>query len=349
MNDGDANTRRLAAHTQRWPVGDFVTQMASADIDLEVPVLEGGSGARVCVGAREVVNFAGCSLLGMHLHPAVVDSFCYNARRYGLATGGSRLIQGKMRPIFDFETQMASTVGKSSAITFASGALASIGFVHALSGTFRMAEGVKLDLNDTVFVLDRDCHWSLWKGVEKLRGSDRLYSFAHNDVGSLESVLERLRGRRSVVMFESVYSVDGSVAPIQNIVGCATEYGALTYVDDANGYLVYDLPGRGFDNDFASLKDVTFHMISLSKSLGLEGGAIAGPKPFIDVIAWLSGTSAFTSSMLPANAGAAITASDIIGSSRRYVDDYLRRACDLRETLRGLGCMAGIKRNRMLA
>ncbi|MDO4901688.1 pyridoxal phosphate-dependent aminotransferase family protein [Actinomyces sp.] len=346
MDDSLTSSRVPAGGS--WPVGQFVAQMVGAGIDLDVPVLEGGSGARVCVDNREVLNFAGCSLLGMHLHPAVVDSFCRNARRYGLATGGSRLVQGKLRPIRDLEAQIALSTGKSAAITFASGALANIGFVHAMSGLFKMAEGVELDLSKTVFVLDRDCHWSLWKAVEKLRGSDRLYRFAHNDVGSLETVLKRIRGRRAVVMFESVYSVDGSIAPIRDIVGCANEYGALTYVDDANGYLVYDTPGRGFDDDFASLTDVTFRMVSLSKSIGLEGGAIAGPEAFIDVIEWLSGTSAFTSSILPANAGAALTASDVISSDRRLMDKYLRRARDLRESLIERGYAAASSRSYII-
>lgn len=218
-------------------------------------------------------------------------------------------------------------------MSFASGLLANIGFVHAMSHSIRIADGLSLDLSDTVFIVDRDSHWSIWKAVESLRGSQRLIPYKHNDMDSLESALRQAEGHRPVVIFESVYSADGSVAPVGATVDLAERYGALTFVDDANGFLIYGDPGRPFAAEFDALKRVTFHMVSFSKAVGLEGGGLAGPQEFIEVFEWLSGTSSFTATMLPPAASAAITAIDLIQNDPSIVDGYLQLAANFRQQL----------------
>lgn len=100
-------------------------------------------------------------------------------------------------------------------------------------------------------------------------------------------------------MFESIFSDDGSIAPVRGIVDLAHTHDALTFVDDADGFLVHGPERFRFAEEFAALKDVTFHMVSLPKAVELEGGAIAGSAEYIAVFEWLAGTSSFTTTLRP--------------------------------------------------
>lgn len=224
-------------------------------------------------------------------------------------------------------------------MSFASGLLANIGFVNAMTSASKLARDLlRLDVPETVFVLDRDCHWSLRKAVEALPYRERVFFFEHNDPESLREILAGLAGTLAVVMFESVYSSDGSVAPVGSIIDVAEEFGALTFVDDANGFLVYGAPGRPFYHEFEAMRRVTFHMVSFSKAVGLEGGGIAGPTEFIAAFEYLAGTSSFTATMLPPAAHAGTHVIKKIQNEPGIVDEYLARADSFRLELLRHGC-----------
>ncbi|WP_231866356.1 aminotransferase class I/II-fold pyridoxal phosphate-dependent enzyme, partial [Micrococcus aloeverae] len=285
-------------------------------------VLDSATSAVITGEARDLVNFASCSFLNMHNHPDVLETFVTQAPRFGLATGGSRMIQGKLRPHVELEEALAEATGKEAVITFASGLLANVGFVHAMSRSMTIGGDLSWNVDDIVFLLDHDSHWSMWKAVEGLKFGERVLAFKHNDLDSLERRLQGLNGRRAVIMFESIYSDDGSIAPVRGIVDLARKYDALTFVDDANGFLVYGPERFRFAEEFAALKDVTFHMVSLSKAVGLEGGAIAGPAEYIAVFEWLAGTSSFTATMLPPQAAAAVRAMALIRDDSSILDRF---------------------------
>lgn len=282
----------------RWDAQAFFDHAHATGLAATPPVLESATSAVISGADRDLVNFASCSFLNMHNHPDVLETFVTQAPRFGLATGGSRMVQGKLRPHVNLEQALVEATGKEAVITFASGLLANVGFVHAMSRSMNLGGGLSWGVDDIVFLLDHDSHWSMWKAVEGLKFGERVLPFRHNDLDSLEKRLQSLDGRRAVIMFESVYSDDGSIAPMRGIVGLARKYDALTFVDDANGFLVYG-PGRfRFAEEFAALKDITFHMVSLSKAVGLEGGAIAGPGEYVAIFEWLAGTSSFTATIL---------------------------------------------------
>lgn len=321
-----------------WGVGSFLENAARKGYVYEPPVLDGPSGAYVRHAGRNMVNFAGCSFLGMHTRADIGFHFASAAAKYGLATGGSRMVQGASRPHADLEAELCRATGKEQALSFASGMLANVGFVHALSRSVKLGKDCEIDLSDTVFVLDRDSHWSLWKSVEGLKFGERLFLFRHNDPGSLEKTLAKLTGKRVVVIFESVYSADGSIAPVGDIMDVCEKYGALSFVDDANGFFVYGEPQRPFYEEFQQLRRATFHMVSFSKAVGLEGGAIAGPKEFIQAFEGLAGTSAFTATMLPPAASAASLVMRTLREQPDIVDGFLARCADFRTALLEVGC-----------
>lgn len=334
MSVGEALTSLESA---RWNATSFRENVHAAGMAASPPVLDSASSAVILGPSGPLVNFAGCSFLGMHTRDEVIETFVAHAPLYGLATGGSRMIQGKLRPHVELEQALVATMGKPAAMTFASGLLANVGFVHAMSHSMRIAEGLSWEVDDIAFLLDRNSHWSMWKAVEGLKFGERVFMFRHNDLESLDKRLAALNGRRAVIMFESVYSEDGSVAPIQGIVEIARRYGALTFVDDANGFLVYGRNDLPFAEEFAALAEVTFQMVSLSKAVGLEGGVIAGPPDFIEVFEWLAGTSSFTATMLPPEAAAATRAIQLITSDRSILDRYHETVRKFRSALSEAG------------
>ena len=162
---------------------------------------------------------------------------------------------------------------------------------------FSKSEDCSIDNRDTVFVLDRDSHWNLRKGVEWFPLNQQLFYFRHNDPAHLKEILAKLTGAKVVVIFESVYSTDGSIAPMGDLIDVCERYGAISYVDDANGFFIYGPSHRPFAQEFAHLQRATFIMVSLSKAIGLEGGAIMGPSDAIRAFELLSGTSIFTAAI----------------------------------------------------
>ncbi|OEV02936.1 hypothetical protein AN216_15425 [Streptomyces oceani] len=281
-----------------------------------------------------ITNFASVNFLNLQRRADVMDCLVDATRQYGLGSGGTRVIQGITPAHVDMEQTVARYLNKEAAISFATGTVANIGFINAMAGTQQFMQGLAMVNRDVVFVYDRDAHWSLWKAAEGLKFGERLFSFQHNSVESLEEVLRKLRGKRVVVVFESVYSIDGTVAPMHELVDLCERYGALSYVDDANGFLVYGPPNRNFHVEYEGMLRATFIMVSMKKAVGLEGGLIAGPKDAIDSFELISGASSFTAGVLaPAAAGTAYITRLLAYEEPQIVDDYLAKVADFRSRL----------------
>ncbi len=322
----------------QWKFTEFVQNALHEEILYDIPVASSPSSATICLHQKEFVNFAGINFLGLQQDPDVVAHFTREAYTYGLVTGGSRFTQGICQAHCQIEEELCHLTGKERAITFASGLLANIGFVHAMSSNFYLNRHCQIDNSDTVFVLDRDCHWSLWKAVERFPYGKQLFSFKHNNPQHLKEILATLVAKKVIVVFESLYSADGSVAPIGDLLDICEQHQALSYVDDANGFLVYGSQHRPFATEFAQLSRATFVMVSFSKSVGLEGGAIIGPADPIRAFELLSGTSLFTAAMQPPTASTAYLIIRRLCEHPQLIDDYLAKVAQFRAQLIEIGC-----------
>lgn len=321
-----------------WGFVDFVQAAQQEGILYDIPVIHGPVNAIVSCNQRTYINFASINFLGLQQDPRILAHFAQGAQDYGLVTGGSRITQGICRPHRDVEEELCRLTEKERAITFASGFLANQGFIHAMSTSYYLNSHCMIDNRDTIFVLDRDCHWSLWKAVEHLPYGKQVFAFHHNDPIHLNEVLSSFGGKKAIVIFESVYSSDGSVAPIGEILDTCEQYRALSYVDDANGFLVYGPFHRPFAREFSHLKRATFSMVSFAKSVGLEGGAIAGPLHPIIAFELLSGTSAFTAAMQPPTASTVYLVMRKLSEHPEILDNYLERVARFRQALIEIGC-----------
>ena len=144
---------------------------------------------------EDFVNFASINILDSHQEKDVMEHFHKACEIYGLTTGGSRVTQGVSEANLEMEKEVCRVTGKERAISFASGLLANIGFLQAMSCKFQFSSSCYIDNSDAVFILDRDCHWSLWKGVSHLAFGRQLFYFQHNDAAALNRVLAKLSKR----------------------------------------------------------------------------------------------------------------------------------------------------------
>lgn len=316
----------------QWKFSEFASGLADLGFngppisDLMPGAVQGREGSRI-------TNFAPVNFLNLQRRSDVMDVVIDATRTYGLAGGGSRATQGVTVAHEKMEHALSAYHGKEATISFGTGALANIGFTQMITSHQVFNPELQLDNSDVVMVFDRDSHWSLWKGVERLKYGERLFSFKHNSAAHLEEVLQGLLGRRVCVVFESVYSIDGTVAPMHDLVDVCERYGAISYVDDANGFLVYGPSHRKFHAEYQGMLRATFIMVSMKKAVGVEGGAISGPR---DAIAALEpgGTAMFTSGMSAPAAAATSYIVDLLAKREPdLIDDYLSRVVQFRKRL----------------
>lgn len=136
-----------------------------------------------------------------------------------------------------------------------------------------------------------------------------------------------------VVVFESIYSSDGSIAPVNDIIDVCTQYGALSYCDDANGFMIYGAPHLPFYAEFNALRRATFVMVSFSKAIGLEGDAISGPSEWVGAFEVLSGTSLFTAAIQPPTVSTIHRVIEHLEATPEVMRNYLAKSARFRGAL----------------
>jgi 8-amino-7-oxononanoate synthase len=216
----------------------------------------------------QIVDLAGNDYLGLAVHPEVIAASARALSAYGLGATGSRLVRGSTDAHEALEAALASWLGASQALVYSSGYLANLGAVRAL-----VEPG-------TVLISDAYNHASLIDGC-KLSGAQTVVA-PHADPSAVAALLDSFPGRPAVVITESVFSVDGDLAPLAELHAVTSARGALLLVDDAHALGILGVSGAGgvFAAGLAGAPDVVV-TATLSKSLGGAGGVIAGPVPFV--------------------------------------------------------------------
>lgn len=215
-----------------------------------------------------VVDLAGNDYLGLAVHPEVVDAAVEALRAYGLGATGSRLVRGSTRAHAELEADLAGWLGTEQALVYSSGYLANLGAIRALAGP------------GTLLISDRYNHASLIDGC-KSSGAEVIVT-PHADPAALAGVLAAHAGRETVFVTESVFSVDGDLAPLTELHQVTAAHGALMLVDDAHALGVLGAQGSGgvAAAGLAGAPDVIV-TATLSKALGGAGGVIAGPAALV--------------------------------------------------------------------
>jgi len=232
--------------------------------------------------------------LGMGRHKVTIDAMAACARTLGVGAGGTRNIAGTSKPIVDLETSLADLHGKEAALVFTSG------YVSNETGISTLA---KL-LPEPLLISDEMNHNSMIEGVRRSGGEKRI--FRHNDITHLEDVLKAAGpDRAKIIIFESVYSMDGDVSPIHAICDLADRYNAMTYLDEVHAVGLYGPRGAGYAEEVGAMHRLDVIEATLAKGFGGLGGYLAGKESVIDAIRSHAPGFIFTTALPPPVAAAA--------------------------------------------
>ena len=269
-------------------------------------------GAVVERDGRRLISFSCNDYLGMAHHPLVRAAAAEAALNYGAGAAASRLVTGDHPLLSDLEKGLARLKGTEAACVFGSGYLANLGVIPTLVGP------------GDVILVDALAHACIWAGAQ-LSGA-RIVPFAHNDMADLERRLgaERPRARRALVATDGVFSMDGDIAPLDQLSVLCQAHDAWLLSDDAHGVGVL-AQGRGSGALFPEAK-IPLQMGTLSKALGSYGGYLCGSRAVVDLLKTRARTLVYATGLPPASAGAALAALDIINADPGLTETPLAKA-----------------------
>jgi 8-amino-7-oxononanoate synthase len=278
-----------------------------------LPIAE-NHGTEVTIHGKRMIMAGSNNYLGLTKHPKVMAAAEDALLRFGTSNNGSRFLNGTLELHVQLEERLAAFMRKEAALVFSTGYLTNLGAISAL-----------VEKGDAV-VLDKDAHACIVDGARLSYGDVR--RFRHNDIRDLERVLSALPAKAGkLVVVDGVYSMEGDIAPLPDIVRLAKEYNAKLLVDDAHGIGVLGARGAGACETQGVEDQVDLVMGTFSKSFASLGGFIAGPKAVMDYVRHHARALIFSASMTPSSVAAALASLDII-EGQPELRDRLRAISD---------------------
>ena len=262
-------------------------------------VIESEQGTVVKIAGKQVLMFGSNSYLGLSNDPRLKEASIEAIKKYGTSCSGSRFLNGTLDIHVELEEKLAKLVGKEASVCFSTGFQVNLGVVSALCG------------RSDYLLLDRLDHASIIEGSRLSFG--KVMKYDHNDMASLEEKLKMCTpSSMKIIVTDGIFSMEGDVVPLPEMVALAEKYDANIMLDDAHALGVLGQQGRGTANHFGLTDEVDLIMGTFSKSFGSLGGFIASSKEIINYLKHTARSLMFSASMPPANVAAVSKAIDIM-------------------------------------
>ena len=264
---------------------------------------------------REVVIWCSNDYLAMGGHPSVVGAVTRAAERHGAGAGGTRNISGTHHPIVELEQELADLHGKEAALAFTSGWISNLAGISTIAGL----------LPNCLILSDELNHNSMIEGIRRSGCEKQIWR--HNDVAQLEELLQQAgHDRAKLVVFESLYSMDGDIAPVAEIAALAKKYNAMTYIDEVHAVGMYGPRGGGICERDGVMDQIDIIEGTLAKGYGTLGGYIAASAAVVDAVRSYAPSFIFTTALPPTVAAGACAAVRHLKSSQVERDLHQRMA-----------------------
>jgi glycine C-acetyltransferase/8-amino-7-oxononanoate synthase len=303
-------------------------ELAEAGLLRRPVTVEGAQSPHVRVNGADYVCFCSNNYLGLAHHPELIEAAKAAADEYGTGSGASRLVSGTMTIHRELEDAVARFKGAEAAIVFPTGYMANAGTIPALVGKA-----------DTIFC-DRLNHASIFDGCRLSGATLRVYP--HKDAAKLDELLARVREGRALAVTDTVFSMDGDLAPLPELIDVCERRGAMLMIDEAHATGVLGANGRGAAEHFAIEPGrIPIVMGTLSKAAGSLGGYVAGSRDLIDLLLNKARSFIYTTALPPAVCGASMAALRIIEQEPERREALWARAKQLQDGLRALGLKIG--------
>lgn len=280
-------------------------------------------GSKISINGQTFINYSSNDYLNLSDHPDIIKAAVLALNKYGFGSGSSRLLSGTSSLHKKLEERIAGFKKTQAALIFNTGYAANTGIIPVIAGT------------DAVIFSDELNHASIVDGTRLSKADVKIYR--HRDVGHLEALLKK-SGKRRVVITDTVFSMDGDIAPLTDLVMLCDKYDALLMIDDAHATGVIGKTGRGGLEHFGLTSDNIIQMGTLSKAAGCFGAFAAGKRKLIDLLINRSRSFIYSTSIPPSVAAAGIKAIDIIETRSVKLRKKLWIARErLHDGLKGLG------------
>lgn len=312
-----------------------LTQLESKGLRRRLRSVDGAQGAKISLNGKVVINLCSNNYLGLaddaRLRAAAIDCIADE----GLGAGASRLVCGNMKSHSALEEKLADFKGTESAILFSTGYMANVGIISSLFS------------RDDVIFADKLNHASIIDGI--LLSGAEFKRYPHNDMKALEDFLKKdktrgrpacRRGRRAIIT-DSVFSMDGDVAPLEEIVALAQKYNCMVMIDEAHAFGVFGKKGKGLGEHFGLEKEIDIQMGTLSKAAGSFGAYACGSRTLIDFLINCARSFIYTTAMPPSIAAASLRAIEIIESEPQRREQLWENERYLRKGLKDSGFDTG--------